>query len=280
MSDETALPAESAGETETHGQIQDLSDLAGKDTLGAIDHEAKKPEPEPEPEQDDVTGDRPKRPSGSARLKAQLEAAKAELAALYGAIPQQDETASFDRLIEHEIGAPPKESDFPDFLDFQAEKVAWLASKKTVARELKQRALQAQAAQQAEADDLVDSFRERASEARKRIPGFDEILAKASVSPKHPEVLRLILGSEQAPELAVYCAQNPEFVHKLNTLQPWQATAEIGGIAARLSQPQKNTVTKAPSPVGALKGNAAPTGKKPWEMSMQEYSAWRAKKTA
>ncbi|MCI0598710.1 MAG: hypothetical protein L0Y60_04185 [Beijerinckiaceae bacterium] len=297
MTDETEPLAETSG-ADDEGRIVDLSKIAGKDKLAAQKPEAAKPETteaesadaSPEAQDadsgsDDESEAKPHKPSGSARQRARAERAEAERDAareevrrLNLLLPNQDTPAAMLGLIEQEIGPAPKEADFSDYLEFQAEKVAWLASKKQVERELKHRATQAQQDEQRGITDLVETFRERADEARKRIPDFDKILESATVSPQHPEVIKLILSSEKSPELSVYCSQNPEFVHRLNRLSPLQAALEIGRIENRLSSGPPKTATKAPAAhVPPLKGGAGKGGKQPWEMTPREYEAHMAK---
>lgn len=295
MTDENATLAGTPGANENEDRIVDLSKLAGKDKLAPLETEEVEPETtEAEPAEaqeqeadsgsDDEEDAKPRKLSGSAREKARRERAEAERDAareevrrLNLLLPNQDTPAALLGLIEQEIGPAPKEGDFSDYLEFQAEKVAWLASKKQVEREIKHRAAQSQQEEQRGINDLVETFRERADEARKRIPDFDKILDGATVSPQHPEVIKLILSSEKSPELSVYCSQNPEFVHRLNRLPPLQAALEIGRIENRLSSGPPKTATKAPAHVPPLKGGVGKSSKQPWEMTPREYEAHMAK---
>jgi hypothetical protein len=271
---------------EVKDQITDL-DAEPASTQAAEDTEAVKSEDteskaddterEPEPAEDsDADSERAKRKtSGTARLKARIAAMQAELEALKRIVPKQDDAAALRGLLDTEIGLPPQEKDFTDYLAYQNATIAYETERRIVSRELKQKALQAQEAQKAATDELVETFKERAETAKGTLKDFDEVLKAATLSPQHPEVIHLILSSDKGPELAYYLSKNPTVVTKLNEMPPVMAAREIGKLEQSASLATPKTVTKAPAPVESLKGGTTPSTKDPDRMSFEEYKAWR-----
>jgi hypothetical protein len=213
--------------------------------------------------------------SGTARLKARIAAQQAELEALKRITPKQDDAIALKSLVEQEIGPAPQEKDFTDYLQFQNATIAYETEKRIVARELKQKAAQAQEFQHTANEEIVETFKERADVARKSIKDFDEVTKAATMSPQDPEVIRLILTSEKGPELAYYLSKNPNVVKRLNEMPPISAAREIGKLEAQVSLATPKTVTKAPEPIEPLKGATARSTKDPEKMSYEEYKAWR-----
>jgi len=267
--------------------ITDLDGDAGEVTPAAGDTEEVAPEDtepkaedpekveEPAGDSDEDSEPAPKKRSGTARLKARLAAAQAELEALKRIAPKQDDNAALAGLVETEIGPAPKEADFNDYLAYQNATIAYETERRIVTRELKQKAAQAQESQTAEQDEIIEVFKERADVARQTLKDFDEVTKAATMSPTHPAIIHLILSSEKGPELAYYLSKNPKAVQRLNEMSPFGAAREIGKLEASVSSATPKTVTKAPAPVEAIRGGTAPSSKDPEKMSMEEYKSWR-----
>ncbi len=268
--------------------ITDLDADAGDDTPAAEDTEKVTPEDtEPKAEEtakdaeqaedsDEESEPERKKRSGTARLKARLAAAQAELDALKAIVPKQDDAAALHSLVEREIGAAPQEKDFSDYLAYQNATIAYETERRIVNRELRQKAEQAQEHQKAEQDEIIEAFKDRADKARETLKDFDEVTKAATMSPTHPGVIHLILSSDKGPELAYYLSKNPKVVQRLNEMPPFAAAREIGKLEASVSSATPKTVTKAPAPVEPIKGGIAPPSKNdPEKMSMEEYKSWR-----
>jgi hypothetical protein len=222
--------------------------------------------------------EKPGKLSGSARLKAKLAEAQAEIERLRQAVPKVEESKALADAVEAEIGPPPKEADFPDYLQFTKAETAYETMKMMVSRELKKNAERVKIETELRNNTIVETFKERANDVRKFVKDFDQVTHAASVSPSHPMTIGLILESEKGPQLAYYLAKHPEKVHELNDLPPHRQAAEIGRLEARLSKSEPRKVTNAPPPVPLLKSNtqAEEKEKDPDKMSFDDYKAWYA----
>jgi hypothetical protein len=291
-----APPTEHAAETDAEFIDLDAGDSLldakpddGKDITGdepSPDEETTEPEPEAsgdegeDAEEDDpdiaallAEPEKPAKPSGSARLKAQVAELRSEIERLQRAVPKVDEATQLASAIEREIGPAPKESDFEDYLAFQEAKTAHKTAEILVSRELKKAAEAAQVAQKEQTDTIVATFRERAEEVKGIVKDWDAVVAAATVSPSHPDVAMAILESEKGPHLAYYLSKHPEKVQELNSLPLRRALAEIGRLEVRLT-PSPKKETRAPAPVPAVKGGAKTTDIDPEKLSMDQFAKW------
>ena len=292
-----APPSEHAAETEAEFIDLDAGDSLldakpddGKDITGdepSPDKETSDPEPEASGDEGEDAGeddpdiaallaepDKPaKKPSGSARLKAEVAELRSEIERLQRAVPKVDEATQLASAIEREIGPAPKESDFEDYLAFQEAKTAYKTAEMLVGRELKKAAQAAQVAQKERNDSIVATFQERAEEVKGIVKDWDKVVAAATASPSHPWVAEAILTSEKGPHIAYYLSKHPEKVHQLNSLGVPEALKEIGRLEVRLT-PSPKKETRAPAPVPAVKGGAKTTDVDPEKLSMSDFAAW------
>jgi hypothetical protein len=214
-----------------------------------------------------------RRESGLTRLKAQNAELREENERLRKSVPQVDEAASLAAAVEREIGPPPKESDFQDYLAFQKAETAWATANMLVTRELKKNAEAVKRATEERNNAIVDEFKGRAQEVRKIVKDFDAVIGAASVSPTNPEVAMAILESDRGPHIAYYLAKNPAKVHEINSLPLRRALAEVGRLEARLT-PSPKKETKAPAPVPPVKGGIRTTEVDPEKLSQDEFNKW------
>lgn len=102
---------------------------------------------------------------------------------------------------------------------------------------------------------------ESAAKVRERLPDFDETL-KAFLDDGGefaPHVQAAVSASgERAAIVAYNLAKDPELVERLNAMPREEALMEIGELRAKARLPEPRTQTKAPAPITALKGGAAP----------------------
>jgi len=225
---------------------------------------------------EDSEEDKPKKPSRYQRLKRDRDALAQEVAELrrrteaggQGATDQ----ASIDRLVEAEIGAPPQEKDYPDYLAFERAMTAYEAAKVLVTREVKRNAQSAQADQERRARELLADYEDYRRDLAKAIPDLEPTLKNANI-PVSRVVENLILETgEKGPLIAYHLAKNPAKAADLNAMSPLAAAREIGRLEAKLSLPKPNTTTKAPPPTSPPKGGATPSNPE------MELDAWIKKK--
>lgn len=240
--DKAKAKASEASETETDDEGAD-----GEQPEGAGEDEEDKPK---------------KRRSGVDRLKRERDALRSEVEMLRSRAPKADDGASIEAAVRNEIGEPPKEEDFKgDFFAYERALTAYETEKRIVTREVKGRANQAASQTSARVQDLIEDFNERSAEAAAKIPDFAEVVGKATdaTHPVSDTVKALILESEKGPLLQYHFAKNASDLRRINALPPMAAAREIGRLEARLSLAKPSTATKAPPPVSAPKGGAAPS---------------------
>jgi len=262
------------------GEPDDGQDTAGEDEPGESVQEPEKAaekEVDGDEEAEEALEDEPEKPaklSGSARLKAKLAEAQAEIERLRQAVPKVDDAKVLSDAVERELGPPPKESDYTDYLQFTKAETAYETMKLMVSRELRKNAEAAKSQIELHNNTIVETFKERADKAREVIKDFDAVVGAATVSPTHRDTIMLILESEKGPQLSYYLSKHPEKVHEINAMPAHKQAAEIGRLESRLSKSEPKKETKAPAPVPPLKGSSVISAKDPEKMSMDEFAKW------
>ena len=224
---------------------------------------------------DEAQAEKPKRRSGVQRLKAQVQRLQAELETARNSAPVRSGD-NLQAAVEAEIGPPPAERDFADYLEYERALRKYDQRAVVAEERIKDRVGQFTAREQARIRELVEDYEDGQIKARKVIPDYDTVLQAAKNVPVAPHIEGLILESDKSALIAYHLAKNPEKVDRLNAMAPVSAAREIGRLEARLSLPSQNKATSAPKPISAVKGGASPTPKVT-EMSMEEYAAMRSK---
>jgi hypothetical protein len=214
-------------------------------------------EDEPEPE-----ADKKKKLSGSQRQKARIAHLEAQLEAATKAasgLPVGD-AAALAAAVEKEIGPAPKESDYENFLDFERDRTAYELDKRQVTRALKSKATDAASARDAahaeKQSQLMADHGERLKALEKALPGSRDKVAAIAKLPVQGHVAELILDSDKSALLALHIAETPSKLEELNGMSEARAAREIGRLEAKLSLPKPKTATKAPAPLGTVRGAA------------------------
>lgn len=248
------------------GETPELED----DAANGDDAEASDGDGEADTKDEDAAA--PKKLSGAQRAARKIERLEAELAELRERRPAAaaGDAKSLDAAIAAEIGGPPDEKDFPDFLAFERALTAYETEKRIVARELKKEAAKSETLQRARLTEVVEAHNERLDELEARLPGVKAKLA-ASDAQVARHVGELIIESDKSALLQVHLATKPDELAKLNRMSPVAAAREIGRLEARLALPKPRTETRAPAPVRAPRGGATPTSHE------SEMNAWLSK---
>ena len=87
----------------------------------------------------------------------------------------------------------------------------------------------------------------RIDAAKQAHPDYQAVLEKADVK-THNAVLQYLTTSEHIGEVSYYLAKNPEYVERINKLNPLKAIAEIGRLELTLEKPEPKAES-APSKV-------------------------------
>lgn len=242
-------------QSEANTEEETPKDAAEKGDDGAADDaEADKSKDD---ESDDEDDDKPKRKSrnGSDRWRRRAEALEAELQMTRSRLPVQAGSGDVDAAVRAEVGDPPKEAEYPDFLSYERAMIAYEADKRLVTREVRKQFATQAAQEQARMAEAAETYQERIAEAEKAVPGLAAAIAKADIQVRN-DIGQLIVESDKGPLLAHHLAKNPAKAAELNAMSPVAAAREIGRLEARLSFPKTQTATKAPSPVSPPKGGA------------------------
>lgn len=261
--DDTPVAAEEQSEAKTDAKAD-----AGTEDEAKTEPDAEGEEPEGDDDSDD---DEPKsrRRSGLQRLKEQNARLRAQLE-LAQRSPAKDSAADIAAAVERQIGPPPKESDFSDYLAFERAMTAYTV-KATLAEDRAQsRATEAQVREQVARQQAVEALREQQEEVAKAIPDYRKVVSEANF-PVAPHVEELILDSDKPALLQYHLAKRPKLVARLNDMHPVRAAREMGRIERDLALPKPKTETKAPPPVQSVRGSATPNSPD------KDLNAWLAK---
>jgi hypothetical protein len=77
--------------------------------------------------------------------------------------------------------------------------------------------------------------------------------------PVSDSVIEAIMESDKGPLIAYHLAKNPERLRELEGMSGMRLAREIGRFEGSVRMPSSNKQTRAPIPLSALKGGAAPT---------------------
>lgn len=139
---------------------------------------------------------------------------------------------------------------------------------------------------------IRQAFEQRTVEFRKNTPDFDTVLANPALPQLAPEAARVIIRSEQGPDIAYHLGKNPDLAERIARMEPVSQAAAIGRIEGQLSkvaqkEPSKApparpvSVTKAPPPPKPVSSGSAVVQKDMAQMSMEEWvSQERGRKIA
>lgn len=161
--------------------------------------------------------------------------------------------------------AGPKPEDFPngEWDPAYLAKLAAHEALKAVRPELDARNQRDEQERQSNAAKTQSQkLEESAAKVRERLPDFDDTL-KAFIDDGGefaPHVRAAINASGDKAALIIYnLAKDADLADKLNGMSREEVLIEIGELRAKAALPERKTTTKAPAPLSAVKGGAAPT---------------------
>jgi hypothetical protein len=206
-------------------------------------------EPPAESEEYEAEGTKPKRPSGAQRLKRRNQALLAENAEL------------LRRLEESSRGAAdvaPRPEDFNgDAIAYERARSVYEA-RQAVRDEFRRREETELAGRYAEAQrEEAAEYEERLTEARARIPDFDETLNSMKGAVVRDDVIDEIMASDKGPLIAYHLAKDRERLLALNNMTSRELAREVGRLEGAVRMPASNRQTRAPAPLSVLRGGAA-----------------------
>ncbi len=206
-----------------------------------------------------------------------LSALEQELAELKQAAPAAEK--------KEELKKPDPKAFYDDKGQFKAfeyaEELAAYSASKAVADDRAKQAEDQRKAELAAADAIA---RERVSESTKKYPDFAEVM-QASDLRTHTAVLQYLSASEYIGDVSYYLAKHPDFVERINKLNPLKAIAEIGKLELTFEKPVKADDTSeeskpvktsgAPAPIKPLSSaTTVNTNTDPAKMTYRELRAY------
>jgi hypothetical protein len=176
--------------------------------------------------------------------------------------------------------SPPKESDFPDPIEYAAAKAIWGAEQRLTEREAKSAGAAAEAAKreaeeisQRERGVVVQSWTAQVAEAKARYADYEAVALSNDV-PVTQAMGDIIMTSDVGPDVLYHLGQNRGLAAQIAQMHPVEAARAIGRIEATLSLPKARTETNAPTPINPVRGSAG-ASLNPEKLSMEDYIAAR-----
>lgn len=256
-----------AGKSET-------PDTEGQETEEEEEEQPQKPEPKGKPKKgiqqrfNDLTRARREAEEKNRRLEEELAALRA------GKQPEKP-------IEPQKPAAKPKAEDFQSYEEYLDARDAYVEQQAIAKAQEKLEHKQAETKARERAQAALKGWNERSAAFRSEHDDFDDVLG--SVAVEIPAAMQQIfVEADQGPALAYELAKNPAELERIAKLPPMAAARELGKIEAKLTAPKapekpQQKVSQAPDPVNPVGGKGAPVAKKPDEMTLAEYRAWREK---
>jgi len=179
----------------------------------------------------------------------------------------------------------PKVEDFEDYTQYlkalakhtvKMERAAQEAeSKSAESRKQQQSAIERHNAKQAEVweagNDKYDDFDEMANKTGQHLKSKGLSFA--------PEMLGALLETENAADIVHHLGVDLAEAERIARLTPYAQAKEIGKLEDKLSAKKPPKISSAPKPIAPI-GSGTASAKSPEEMSVREYTEWRAKQGA
>lgn len=189
-------------------------------------------------------------------------------------------------VVKEELSKPDPKVFYDDKGQFKAfeyaEALAAYSASKAVADD---RAKQAEETRKAELATAEALARERVAASTEKYPDFAEVMAASDLQ-THTAVLQYLSASEYIGDVSYYLAKHPDFVARINKLNPLKAIAEIGKLEATFEKPPAKTDDKseeqppvktssAPAPIKPLSSaTTVNTNTDPAKMTYRELRAY------
>ena len=265
--------------------VPEIKDSSTSDVpeLPAETPEVETPEPEKaepekdeeaEPQTEDSSDEPPKKAKGVQKRIDELVRQREEYRTLFE--QERQEKARLLEMVQtpqkrQEVTGKPEISQFEDHDQYLEALADW----KVQARLAEEGNRRAELERQRAAEQQQVAFRERLAKAADKYDDFHSVVtADVRISEAVGDAIK---DSEVGPDLMYFFGKNPDEARRISALNPVAATREIGRIEARIeeaSKPKPKPFSKAPEPVKPLGGKEV-VSKRPEEMSMSEYVAWR-----
>ena len=213
------------------------------------------------------------------RRKAQLdELRQSEAAATTAA---EDANKRIADLKQAAASIPkPKQADYSDFEQYQADITAFRMAEMIDGRELQKLEADAKAhfakvndakTTQKQAD--AQNWAAQQEEGRAKYPDFDQVVATDALKIS-ATMAEMIVQSDDGDEVAYYLGKNPDVAAQIYAMgTPVEVARAMGRLEAQVSAPKPKMTSTAPAPVNPVKGKAT-ASQDPENMGPAAYRAW------
>lgn len=282
MSDQDNATEVAANDDLLPGEDMKFGDIAPKSPETEVPEQAEKPEAATDGKDEGDLPSEPERKKETAkerreRMRQKHQRELEEIQAKADAAHQRAEQIRR----AGESATEPKEADFASYDDYIAAKAVWSYARQDKAAQATQAEQEAEAArQQVDAirrQDralLMQSWEEQRTEAAQKYTDFNEVVLRPGLFPEGNHLADLIVGSENAADLAYKVAQDQSLHDRLVSMHPYEAARELGRLEATMTAPQPRIETKAPPPITPVRPKAS-ASTDPANMSYADYVAAR-----
>jgi hypothetical protein len=169
----------------------------------------------------------------------------------------------------------PREDQFTSYDEFEAAKAEWQGDRayaRTAERQAEEARRQAEAVEQASRAEAIQAYRESVAAFKAVAPDYDQV---ALTAPIEDHVAQAVMEMDDGAPIAYALGQNHALARRISAMPPRQMLIELGKLAATLTAPKKNVVSKAPPPISPATGTGGTTTPDLGKMTMAEYRAHR-----
>jgi len=282
MTDETTLAPSTPAEATTPAvdETVNIDAPVTPETPEAPPTEAVKPEEAKPEDADSEDPDKPKKPTGSQRLKRRLAAIESEFSAAQAELEtlRQRQTQANNPQARPGVDREPTEADYPnDYFAFQRALQKWDVQQVINERDTREKQQRQATLRNEQIQEYVANLEDDAEVARERIPDFDKVVRGASDVKVSQELQYELLASNKPALLQYHLAQHPETVRELNGMSGRELVREIARLESRLHLPKPKTATQATPPLSQPKGGAAAPFDPNTTNDMEAFSSWLKK---
>lgn len=227
--------------------------------------------------------ERPKKKSGTQRLKEKVARLSQELEALKTQGFQSQRKEEPKETLDTD-SKEPLEENFETHKDYVKALAKWTYEQEKAQDQKRTLEVKERESYQAQ----IKAHNDRVAKFKETNPEYDDVVA--DFIEEHGD-MRFSVGLEQAllesdlsPQVLLDLAQNPDELIRINSLSPIAAAREVGKIEARIAsrdaskKVEAKTITKAPPPPNPISGTADSSAKKSIfdpDLPFEEYEALR-----
>lgn len=250
-----ALASEAQIDSEAPEQDETGADEANDESQGESDEQE-------EPEEGQSSGKKGGFQRKLDKLGAENAKLKQQLQALTGA---QD--------AKSDAKQKPVADNYDNYDEYLADLAEWHVDNKTRAQAAEYR----EHLIRVEGEERVAKFKAASAEFHKTTPDYLDVLKTVDDVTVPPAVQQVLLAVDNAPALMYALAKDRNQLESLAGLPPMQAALLIGSLSAELKAQAKRgpQVSNAKPPIRPVGNSSTAPSRKPEDMSMSEYRAWR-----